>query len=90
MAVRRLSGVVGVTNLIEVGPKAQPQDVRARILDALRRNARFEANGIRVLVHDDKVILEGKVKSWSERFVAEHVAWSVPGVLAVEDRLTFE
>jgi len=87
-AVRRLSGVVGVTNLIEVRPKAQPQDVRAKILDALKRNAELEADAIRVVVHDHKVTLEGKVKAWYERGVAERAAWSVPGVALVEDHLS--
>jgi osmotically-inducible protein OsmY len=85
---RRLSGVVGVTNLIEVRPKAQPQDVRAKIIDALKRNADLEADSIRVLVHDDKVTLEGKVKAWYERGIAERAAWSVPGVAFVEDHLS--
>jgi osmotically-inducible protein OsmY len=87
-AVRRLSGVVGVTNLIEVKPKTQPQDVRAKIIEALKRNAEVEADSIRVIVHDDKVTLEGKVKAWYERGVAERAAWSVPGVAAVEDHLS--
>ena len=87
-AVRRLSGVIGVTNLIEVKPMAQPQDVRAKILDALKRNAEVEAASIRVIVHDNKVTLEGKVKAWYERGVAERAAWSVPGVAAVDDHLS--
>ena len=87
-AVRRLSGVVGVTNLIEVRPEARPQDVRAKILDALKRNAELEAGSIRVVVHDHKVTLEGKVKAWYERGVAERAAWSVPGVALVEDHLS--
>ena len=88
-AVRRISGVIGVTNLIEVTPQAQPQDVRAKILDALKRNAEVEADSIRVLVHDNKVTLEGKVRAWYERGVAERAAWSAPGEAAVEDHLSF-
>jgi len=87
-AVRRLSGVIGVTNLIEVRPEARPQDVRAKIIDALKRNAELEADSIRVVVHDHKVTLEGKVKAWYERGVAERAAWSVPGVSLVEDHLS--
>lgn len=87
-SVRRLSGVVGVTNEIRVTPSAQPEDVRSRIVDALARNAELEADSINVVVHGDKVTLEGKVKAWYEREVAERAAWSVPGVAAVEDHLT--
>jgi osmotically-inducible protein OsmY len=86
-AVRKLSGVVGVTNEIRVKPKVISQDVRGKILDALKRNAELDANSIMVVVHDDRVTLLGKVKSWRERDVAECAAWSAPGVAAVEDRL---
>ncbi len=87
-SVRRLSGVVGVTNEIRVKPEARPDDVRKKIVDALERNAELEADAIRVSVHGDKVTLEGKVKAWYERDVAERAAWSVPGVAAVDDHLT--
>lgn len=87
-AVRRLSGVVGVTNEIRVLPKARPEDVRKKIVEALERNAEIDSDTISVAVHGDKVTLEGTVKAWYEREVAERAAWSVPGVVAVEDRLT--
>jgi osmotically-inducible protein OsmY len=86
-SVRRLSGVVGVTNEIRVRPNTRPEDVRSRIVDALERNAELEADSINVLVQGDKVTLEGKVKAWYEREVAERAAWSVPGVAVVEDHL---
>ncbi len=86
-AVRRLSGVVGVTNEIRVTPQARPEDVRKRIVEALERNAGVEADAIGVVVDGDKVTLEGKVKARYERDVAERAAWSVPGVAAVEDHL---
>lgn len=34
-----------------------------------------------------KVVLEGKVHSWSERYKVENAAWSAPGVKAVVDHL---
>jgi len=88
-AVRKLSGVVGVLNDIELKPRVQSSDVKQKILDALKRNADLEANAIRIEVQGDRVKLEGKVKAWYERNLIEHAAWSVPGVRAVEDRLTF-
>jgi osmotically-inducible protein OsmY len=86
-AVRELSGVVGVTNLIEVRPKVAPRDVRQKILDALKRHAELEADAIRVDVIEGKVVLEGNVKAWYERGIAERAAWSAPGVKAVQDHL---
>ncbi|NTF82945.1 BON domain-containing protein [Rhizobium rhizogenes] len=86
-AVRDLSGVVGVSNMIEVAPRASSADVKKRIEDAFRRDAEIEAKAININVADGKVTLQGKVKTWSERQAAEHAAWSAPGVRNVEDRL---
>ena len=86
-AVRDLSGVVGVSNMIEVTPRASSVDVKKRIEDAFRRDAEIEAKAININVADGKVTLQGKVKTWSERQAAEHAAWSAPGVRSVEDRL---
>ena len=86
-AVRKLSGVAGVSNLVEVRPRVQPADVKARILEALKRNAAFEADAIEVTVADGRVTLEGKVKALAERDAVERAAWSAPGIRAVEDRI---
>lgn len=87
-AVRKLTGIVGVSNLIEINPRVQADDIRRKIVDSLKRNAEIEADSIRVVVEDDKVTLEGKVKAWYERNLAERAAWAAPGVKEVEDRLT--
>lgn len=86
-AVRGLSGVVTVENLIDVKPRVAPRDVKQKILDALKRSAELEVDAICVNVTDGKVVLEGNVKSWYERGIAEHAAWSAPGVKAVQDDL---
>jgi osmotically-inducible protein OsmY len=86
--VRRLSGVIGVSNRIAIKPHAQAADVKNEILDALQRNAHLEANAISVDVHEGVVKLEGKINAGYERDLIIHAAWSVPGVLAVEEHLT--
>lgn len=86
-AVRKLSGVVGVTNLIEIKSRVQASDVKNRIENALRRSAEVEAARIQVRVSDTKVVLDGRVYSWHERDAAKRAAWSVQGVTAVDDRL---
>jgi osmotically-inducible protein OsmY len=88
-AIRKLNGVVGVSNLISIKLGAKPADIQRKIEDALKRNAEVEARQIRVSVTDgDKVTLDGKVHAWYERGVAERAAWAVRGVRAVVDHLT--
>ncbi len=86
-ALTKLSGVRGVLNLLAVKPPASSADVKAKVLASLRRTAK-DADAITVRVEGDTVILDGTVDLWGEREVAERAAWSVPGVRAVEDRLT--
>jgi osmotically-inducible protein OsmY len=87
--VRKLTGVRGVINNIEIKPHAKADDVKRRIEDALKRHAEVEAKAIRVTVRDnDRVLLEGKVDNWNERYAAENAAWSAAGVRSVEDRIT--
>lgn len=87
--IRRLSGVAGIMNNITLKPYPQPADVKRKIEDALTRRAAVDAKRIRVLVHDGgKVALEGFAHDWRERDEVDRAAWSVPGVISVEDNLT--
>ena len=87
-AVRNLTGVKAVINLINVKPVASPSDVKMKIENALRRAAEIDAQRIQVDVRNDKVILRGTVRSRAERRDAERAAWGAPGVSQVEDDLT--
>ena len=86
-AVRKLSGVRGVTNLVTIRPHLDASNVKQHIDNALKRNAEVEANAIRVSVTGGKVTIEGNVDTWHERNMVERAAWGVPGVTSVEDHL---
>ncbi|MDM4720572.1 BON domain-containing protein [Micromonospora sp. WMMA1363] len=84
---RRLRGVRGVTNLVQVRPAARRDGERIRrdIQRALLRGIGTER--VNVEVDGDTVVLGGVVRSWWERDQAERVAWSAEGVRAVRDQL---
>ena len=88
-AVRYLTGVKGVINLITVNHVAvNSSEVKTKIENALRRATEVAAARIRVEVQGNKVVLRGNVRSWAERNDAERAAWAAPGVGRVEDHLT--
>jgi osmotically-inducible protein OsmY len=87
--VRKLSGVRAIVNNIEIKPHAKAEDIKSKIEGALKRRAEIEAEAIRITVHDnDRVLLEGKVDNWNERYAIENAAWSAAGVKSVDDRIT--
>ncbi|MEU7929326.1 BON domain-containing protein [Micromonospora sp. NPDC049107] len=85
--LRRLDGVRGVTNLVEVRPSTPPPDERTR-QDVQRALARtLGGERVTVEVDGDTLVLAGVVRSWWERDQVERVAWSTPGVRVVHDQL---
>lgn len=87
-SVRRIRGVRGVINSVNVRPKAAPSEIKQKIEEAFRRNAEIDASNITVTTNGSEVVLSGTVRSWAERREAERAAWAAPGVTKVDNRIT--
>ncbi|WP_342239432.1 BON domain-containing protein [Inquilinus sp. OTU3971] len=92
-AVEALKGVLAVINAIRVNPAhrmASVAEVRQEIESALKRSADLDASNIVVAASDGKISLSGRVRAGFERNSAEIAAWSVPGVIDVENRIEIQ
>jgi osmotically-inducible protein OsmY len=89
-AVRNLPGVTGMSNLILVKPRVEPEDIKRKVEETFKREAALDANHIQVQVQGGEVTLRGTVRSWVERREAEKAAWAAPGVTAVHNYITVD
>jgi len=83
--VRRLHGVVGVSNQTTIRPHVDTSMISDDITHALHRSWFFDGNAVKVRADGGKVTLSGKVESIHARSVAAATAWSAPGTTAVEN-----
>ena len=86
-AAGRISGVLGVNNLIKISNAVAVGDVRERIMAAFKRSATADASALTVTADGSTVKLSGEVHGRHERQVAERTAWAAPGVFFVEDNI---
>ncbi|HEX2778701.1 MAG TPA: BON domain-containing protein [Gemmatimonadaceae bacterium] len=84
-AVRNIIGLRGISNEIEVVPRAAAPDLKESLTAAVRR--RIDSDGVRVEVDGGTVVLSGTVSSYAEREEIEQAAVMARGVVAVDDRL---
>ena len=88
-AVRQLTGVRAVGNLIRVKPATEPTaaEVERRVQEAITGMADLHARSIRVTMNDNTVHLQGHLPSLAALETALHAAETAPGVTAVESEI---
>jgi osmotically-inducible protein OsmY len=85
--IRRLLGVLGVSNQTTIRTKVDALNVSDDIKHALNRSW-FEPKTVHVSAEGGKVRLTGTVRSIHDRQVAAETAWGAPGATYVENDLT--
>jgi osmotically-inducible protein OsmY len=86
-AVRRVDGVLGITNHVTLSNEPMPSDIADRINKAFKRSAIIDDSKITVSNDGPTVYLDGTASSWTSRQEAEDTAWAAPGVTKVIDRV---
>jgi len=81
--VRRLMGVVGVSNQTTIKPTLSVADISDKIVHALHRSWFFDPKNISVTAEGGTVRLSGTVHSISERADALATAWAAAGTTDV-------
>jgi osmotically-inducible protein OsmY len=82
--IRRLYGVIGVSNQIAIKARPNAIAISDDIAQALHRSW-FDAKTVRVSAEGGKVRLTGTVHSPYERRLATATAWAAPGATSVEN-----
>lgn len=91
-AISTIPGINQVINRIRMRPSAESvstsaDEIRKRITDHFVRLAELDGRGMRVQLRDSRIVLEGTVHSVFEASQAEDLAWNIPGVVEVVNRL---
>lgn len=90
-AIENITGVKGVFNKIKIkNVPSDPKEIKRKIAASFHRNASIDSANISVLVEGGTVTLTGKVRTWAERKQAEDVAWTMPGITEVKNRLEID
>jgi osmotically-inducible protein OsmY len=88
--VTNLVGVRKIINNITLKQKITPVDVAEKINAAFLRSATVDAGKIQPEVEGTRLTLKGTVRSFAEKEDAGQAAWSLPGILQVDNQLEIE
>lgn len=86
-----IKGVRAVVNNLEVKPVSRSDtEIQEDVKEALLEDPTADAYDVTVTVTNGKVLLSGKVESWTESQLVERIAKGVRGVRSVTNAITVE
>lgn len=71
-----------------LGERVADLEIKTLISDALSKNAELKGKNITTEVKDRAVTLGGTVQTVSQKYIADQIAWQVPGVQGLRDNLS--
>ena len=86
--LRRLTGVLGVSDQITIKPRANAANITRDITNALHRSWYFDQGNVSVTAEGGAVRLTGTVPTYDDKQVAARTAWAAPGVTGVENNIS--
>lgn len=86
--MRRLYGVVGVSNQITIKPQVDVANLSDNIMHAMHRSWFFDPQTVKVTATLGSVRLTGTAHSPHDRDAAASTAWAAPGVTEVVNNIT--
>jgi osmotically-inducible protein OsmY len=83
-----VTGVRGLFDEVAILPPAPTTgELETAIEKAMERNARLDAENVKVESSNGTVTLSGTVRSWADHDDAVSAAWAAPGVTSVKDHI---
>ncbi len=83
--IRRLFGVVGLSNQLSIKPHLDVAGISDNITHALHRTWFYEPSQVKVTAEGGRVRLTGNVDTFHDRQTAAATAWGASGVTGVEN-----
>jgi len=71
-----------------LGERVADLEIQTLVTDALTKNSDLTVRHITTEVKNRTVALNGTVQTNNQKYVAEHIAWQVPGVQSLTDNLS--
>jgi len=71
-----------------LGERVADLEIQTLVADALTKNSDLTVRHITTEVKNRTVALNGTVQTTNQKYIAEHIAWQVPGVQSLTDNLS--